>query len=75
MFESFKKFLIDELGINADLITMDAELSGTLGINSLELADLVYKCEETFGIVIDDDAVSGLVTVGDVVKYLENAKN
>lgn len=74
MFETFKKFLVDELGIKADLITMEATLSDDLGINSLELADLVYKCEESFDIVIDDDALSGLLTVGDVVEYIESAK-
>lgn len=74
MFETFKKFLVDELGIKADLITMEATLSDDLGINSLELADLVYKCEESFDIVIDDDALSGLLTVGDVVNYIESAK-
>lgn len=74
MFETFKKFLVDELGIKESLISMDATLSDDLGINSLELADLVYKCEENFDIVIDDDALSGLLTVGDVVNYIENAK-
>ena len=74
MFETFKKFLVDELGVKADSITMEATLSDDLGINSLELADLVYKCEETFDVVIDDDALSGLITVGDVVNYIEAAK-
>ena len=74
MFETFKKFLVDELGIKESLISMDATLSDDLGINSLELAELVFKCEENFDIVIDDDALSGLLTVGDVVNYIENAK-
>ena len=71
MFETFKEFLVRELGIKAEAINMDAELSADLGINSLELADLVYKCEETFGVEIDDDDLHKLVTVGDVVSYIE----
>ncbi len=71
MFETFKDFLVRELGIKADVITMDAELSADLGINSLELADLIYKCEETFGVEIDDEDLHKLVTVGDVVSYIE----
>ena len=47
MFESFKKFLVEDLRVNPDDITMEAELAGDLGINSLELADLVYSCEES----------------------------
>ena len=71
MFETFKDFLVRELGIKADAIKMDAELSADLGINSLELADLIYKCEETFGVEIDDEDLHKLVTVGDVVSYIE----
>ncbi|MBQ8371944.1 MAG: acyl carrier protein [Clostridia bacterium] len=75
MFETFKKFLVEELNINADAISVDAKLSDDLGINSLELADLVYKCEETFGVVFDDDDLRNLVTVGDVINYIEKSKN
>lgn len=71
MFENLKKFLVDELHVKAEDITMEAELSGDLGINSLELADLVYLCEEKFNVVIDDDELNNFVTVGDVVRYLE----
>ena len=75
MFEQLKETLVSELNVNADDITMEAELTGDLGLNSLELADLVYNCEEKFNIVIEDDALGNFVTVGDVVKYLEeNAK-
>ena len=74
MFENLKKFLVDELHVKADDVTMEAELSGDLGINSLELADLVYLCEEKFNVVIDDDELNNFVTVGDVVRYLESQK-
>ena len=75
MFENLKKFLVEELRVNADDITMDAELAGDLGINSLELADLVYLCEERFNIVIDDEDLHHFNTVGDIVKYLEATQN
>ena len=72
MFDKVKTLLIEELSINADDITMEAELENDLGINSLELADLVFLCEEKFSIQIDDDNIKDLITVGDVVKYLES---
>ena len=75
MFETLKKFLVDELRVNESDITMDSELSSDLGINSLELAELVCTCEEKFDIEIADEDLNGFVTVGDVVSYLEeNAK-
>lgn len=74
MFEKFADLLVEELQINRKDITLNAELSGDLGINSIELADLVMLCEDKFGIVIEDDDIRGFTTVGDVVKYLENLK-
>lgn len=75
MFETLKSFLVNELHVNAEDVTMDAELSGDLGINSLELADLVFVCEEKFNIEIEDEDLHNFTTVGDVVRYLENNAN
>ena len=71
MLETMKKLLVDELQIDPELITPEAELSSDLGINSIELANLIMICEERFDISIDDDDIHKLVTVGDVVAYLE----
>ena len=71
MFEKFKNLLVEELQLDEDAITMEAELVNDLGINSLELADLVMLCEDTFDVQISDEACRDFVTVGDVVNYLE----
>lgn len=71
MFEQVKNLLIDELQIAAEDITMDAELVNDLGINSLELADLVLLCEERFNIEINDEEIHKFISVGDVVHYLK----
>ena len=71
MFEKFADLLVDGLQIDRDDITMDAELSNDLGINSIELADLVMLCEEKFDIEINDEDIRKFTTVGDVVAYLE----
>ncbi len=71
MYEKFVDLLVNELQINRDDITPDAELSNDLGINSIELADLVMLCEEKFNIEIADDDIRKFITVGDVAKYLE----
>ena len=72
MFETFKQILIDEMQIDASAITLDAELSGDLGINSIELANLVMVCEDKFDVVIEDDDIHSFITVGDVVNFLES---
>ena len=71
MFEKLKNILIDELSIDADAISMEAELANDLGINSLELADLVLLCEEEFGVEFDENDMHKFITVGDVVVFLD----
>jgi len=71
MLEKVRELLVEELQINPDDITMDAELSKDLNINSIELADLIMLCEEKFGIEINEDDSNKFITVGDVVNYLE----
>ena len=71
MYEKFVKLIVEELQIDESEIDMYAELSNDLGINSIELADLVMQCEETFGIEINDDDIRQFTTVRDVVTYLE----
>ena len=62
MFEKIKKLLVDELQVSGD-ITEDSALA-ELGVNSLELADLVMHCE--------DDDIRTFITVGDLVRFLES---
>lgn len=71
MLDKIKEILVDELQLDEADITLDAELSSDLGINSIELADLVMLCEEKFDLSIDDDDLNKFITVGDVVDYLE----
>ena len=73
MLETLKSLLVEELSVNEADIKPEAELVNDLGINSLELADLVLLCEEKFGIEISDDEVREFLTVGDVAEYLEKA--
>lgn len=71
MFDNVKKILVDELGIDEAKVTPEAELVADLNISSLDLADLVFNCEEKFGIEIADNELQGFSTVGDVAAFLE----
>jgi len=70
MFEKVKDILVNDMQLPEKDVKMEAELISDLGINSLELADLVLMCEEKFGVQIDDDEIHRFVTVGDIVNYL-----
>ena len=75
MFEELKKILVEEFSIDEDKITLEAEFVNDLGINSLELADLVFICEDKFNVVCEEDDLHTFLTVGDVVNYLADKEN
>ncbi len=70
MFEEIKATLEEELDVPSDLITLESEFVNDLKLNSLELADLVVLCEDRFGIVIEEEDVHSLISVGDLVEYI-----
>ena len=70
MFETLKNLLVEELQLDPEEIKMESELINDLGINSIELADLVLMCEDKFGLEIEDDDIHKFITVGDIVNYL-----
>ena len=74
MFETLKNILVEELQLDPEEIKPESELANDLGINSIELADLVMLCEDKFGIEIEDDDIHKFITINDVVKYLEEQK-
>ena len=49
----------------------DDVLTADFGLNSFELFDLICLIEEKFGLSIPDRILPTLVTVGDLVAYLE----
>lgn len=75
MFDRVKNILKNELQIRDEDITLDADLKNDLGINSLELADLAMVFEEEFDIEIEDDMLGKILTVGDIVTYLEELED
>lgn len=73
MFDTLKDILVTEMDVKEEDIRPDAQLSADLGLNSLELSDLVLLCEDRFGVTVSDDDIRTFLTVGDVCKYMERS--
>jgi acyl carrier protein len=71
MFEQLKEILVDDMQIKAELIKPEAELKNDLGMNSIELSELVLACEEKVGVEVDEERAKEFITVKDVVDYME----
>lgn len=69
-----KEIIVDELGVEADKVTLEASFVDDLGADSLDTVELVMAFEEEFGIDIPDEDAEQMRTVGDAVSYIqENA--
>ena len=58
VFEKVKKLFVDELGIEADKVTMEAKLEEDLDIDSLGIVEVVMAFEDEFEIEIDDEELT-----------------
>ena len=53
VFEKVKGLFVEELGIDADKVTMEAKLEEDLEIDSLGIVEVVMAFEDEFSIEID----------------------
>ena len=74
MFDKIKELIVDSLGIEEDQITMEASFKEDLKVDSLDLFEMVMSLEDEFGVEIPTDELEKMVTVGDVVNYIEEHK-
>ncbi|HPK44966.1 MAG TPA: acyl carrier protein [Spirochaetota bacterium] len=71
-FEKIKKIIVDQLGVDESEVTPEASFVDDLGADSLDTVELVMALEEEFGIEIPDEDAEKLLTVEDVIKYIED---
>lgn len=75
MLEEVKKLMVDNLGLEADQITEDTEFKKDLNIDSLDLFELVSEVEEIYDIEIAAEDLENIVSVKNLVDYIEAKKN
>ncbi|MDE6019954.1 MAG: acyl carrier protein [Ruminococcus sp.] len=72
-FDKIKELIVDQLDVEEDKVTMEANIQDDLGADSLDIVDLVMSVEDAFEVKIEDDDVENIKTVGDIVNYIDNA--
>ena len=70
VFDTVKKYILDQLPISADRVTENARVIDDLGADSANLMMLVMDLEAEFDMTVEDDAISAIHTVGDIVDYI-----
>lgn len=51
--------------------TLDTHILNDLKVNSARLVDVIIKCEDVFGISVDDDEADRIRTIGDAVRIVK----
>lgn len=64
--------LCEQLGISADKVTEESKIVEDLGADSIDVFEMVMALEDELGIQIDEDKITELKTVKDVVALIEN---
>ena len=72
VFDKVKNLFVDELGIEAEKVTMEAKLEEDLDIDSLGIDEVVMAFEDEFEIEIDDEELTDVGTVGQAVNLLHS---
>lgn len=70
-FEKVKGVIVDQLGVDEDDVTMEANFVDDLGADSLDIVELIMGLETEFDIEIPDEDAEKIVTVGDAVNYIK----
>ncbi len=71
VFERVREIIVDQLDVDPEDVTMEASFKDDLDADSLDLVELIMAFEEEFGGEISDEQAQEIVTVGDVVAFLE----
>jgi acyl carrier protein len=70
-FERVRQIIVDQLDVDPNDVTMSATFKEDLDADSLDLVELIMSFEQEFGGDISDEKAQQIVTVGDVVRHLD----
>ena len=71
LFEEIKQIVSEQLGVKPEEVKPTASFKDDLGSDSLDAVELIMALEEKFGIEISDIDAEMMLTVNDVIKYIE----
>lgn len=73
MIEKLKQILNETVDVKTEIaINENTVILRDLGVDSLDMVELVCAVEDEFDIEIADKKIKSLVTIGDLIKYIES---
>ena len=71
VFDKIKELIVEQIGVEEDAVTPEANIQEDLGADSLDIVDLIQTIEDEYDLSIPDEAVEEIKTVNDIVNYIE----
>ena len=71
VFDKVKEYILMQLPVSGEKVTMDARLIDDLGADSANLMMLIMDLETEFDLTVEDEVLANIKTVGDIVTYIE----
>ncbi|MGI5850604.1 MAG: acyl carrier protein [Clostridiales bacterium] len=72
VFDRIKEIIVEQLGVESDVVTMEASFIDDLEADSLDIVELIMALEEEFDMEIPDEEAEKISTVGDVINYIKS---
>ena len=71
VFEEVRDVVVEQLSVDADAVKLDSKIVEDLGADSLDVVELIMALEEKFDVEIPDSDAEKLLSIKDVVDYIE----
>ena len=72
-FEKMKEVIANVLNVDPNEITMETTFTEDLGVDSLDLFQIIMGLEDEFDVQIDPEKTENISTVGEAVELLKTA--
>ena len=72
VFDDVRDVVVEQLSVAPDAVKLESKIIEDLGADSLDGVELVMALEEKFEVEIPDSDAEKLITINDVVTYIEN---
>ena len=74
MLDKIKEIVAENLGAEVEDLTPETSFKEDLGADSLDLMEMVMALEDEYSIEIPTEDLEQILTIGDVVNYIERLK-
>ena len=71
VFDDVRDVVVEQLSVAPEAVKLESKIIEDLGADSLDVVELVMALEEKFEVEIPDSDAEKLITINDVVSYIE----